>query len=59
MTVEVTCFVDTNVLIYALDAADPKSAITERLIEHRPTLSVQVINVNGDLNPRKHGGGFF
>ena len=44
MTVEVTCFVDTNVLIYALDATDPKSAIAERLIEHRPTLSVQVIN---------------
>ena len=39
-----TCFVDTNVLIYALDAADPKSAIAERLIEHRPTLSIQVIN---------------
>ena len=53
MTVEVICFVDTNVLIYALDAADPKSAIAERLIEHRPTLSVQVINVNGDSNPRK------
>ena len=44
MTVEVICFVDTNVLIYALDATDPKSAIAERLIEHRPTLSVQVIN---------------
>ena len=44
MTVEVTCFLDTNVLIYALDAADPKSAIAERLIERRPTLSVQVIN---------------
>ena len=44
MTVEVICFVDTNVLIYALDAADPKSAIAERLIEQGPTLSVQVIN---------------
>ena len=44
MTVEALCFVDTNVLIYALDATDPKSAIAERLIEQGPTLSVQVIN---------------
>ena len=44
MTVETLCFVDTNVLIYALDATDPKSAIAERLIEQSPTLSVQVIN---------------
>ncbi len=44
MTVEAICFVDTNVLIYALDATDPKSAIAEHLIEQSPTLSVQVIN---------------
>ena len=53
MTAEERVFVDTNVLVYALSAADPKSLIAEALIAQCPTLSVQVINEGVSVQTKK------
>jgi predicted nucleic acid-binding protein len=47
------CFLDTNVLIYAFAADDPRSARAEALIEAGGVIGVQVINEFTNVTRRK------
>lgn len=46
-------FVDTNLIIYSLDALSPKSATAITLLSQRPVISVQVVNETINVQLRK------
>ncbi len=48
-------FFDTNILVYAFAAGDPKSAVAERLMADGGVLSVQVLNEFANVSRRKLG----
>ena len=48
-------FLDTNVLIYAMAAGDPRAAIAERLLARGGVISVQVLNEFASVARRKLG----
>lgn len=48
-------FLDTNVLIYAFAANDPKNAVAEEVLERGGGVSVQVLNEFANVCKRKLG----
>lgn len=51
-------FLDTNILVYAFAAGDPRKAPAERLLAQGGTISVQVLNEFANVSHRKLGLGW-
>lgn len=49
------CFLDTNVLIYSASGTEPKKRTALELLDHRPVISVQVLNEAANVLRRKLG----
>lgn len=50
---EVACFLDSNVVLYALGDEEPKRSIAIALLARQPTISTQVINECSHVLRRK------
>ena len=49
------CFLDTNILVYAVSAGDPRQAAAAALLTEGGTISVQVLNEFASVTRRKLG----